>query len=296
MLERHEIEAFLTLAEKLHFGQAAADLRVSTTRVSQIIRQLERRVGMPLFERTSRRVELTPVGTRLRDDLAPAWEQIAAGFRRAVDTSRGITGTLNACFVGAACGTLLVRAAEAFRRQHPDCEVRIREAQIGEVHPWIREGVADVALTAFPTSAAGLTTGPVLLSEARMLALPARHRLATRAAVSAEDLAGIPMIQLPPSTTAALRDSRTPATTPTGRPIPQGPSAATFQEVLALVGAGRGAFPVGAQAPRYYARPDVAYLPIAGAPPIEWGLIWRTDASTARVLAFSDTAARISDA
>ena len=58
MLERHELEAFLTLAEELHFGRTAERLRVSTARISQTIAKLERRIGVPLFNRTSRRVVL----------------------------------------------------------------------------------------------------------------------------------------------------------------------------------------------------------------------------------------------
>ena len=66
---RHELEAFLTLAEELHFGRTAARLHVSTARISQTIRALELRVGMRLFARTSRRVSLLPVGQQLLDDL-----------------------------------------------------------------------------------------------------------------------------------------------------------------------------------------------------------------------------------
>jgi DNA-binding transcriptional LysR family regulator len=66
---RHELEAFLTLAEELHFGRTAARLHVSTARISQTIRSLELRVGVRLFERTSRRVSLLPVGQQLLEDL-----------------------------------------------------------------------------------------------------------------------------------------------------------------------------------------------------------------------------------
>lgn len=66
---RHELEAFLTLAEELHFGRTAARLHVSTARISQTIRSLELRVGARLFARTSRRVSLLPVGQQLLDDL-----------------------------------------------------------------------------------------------------------------------------------------------------------------------------------------------------------------------------------
>ena len=84
---------------------------MSTARVSQTIKKLERRVGAPLFNRTSRRVELTPIGQRLYDDLRPAREMIETAFERAVRSGRGITGTLHVGFVGAAGGQLLSDAA-----------------------------------------------------------------------------------------------------------------------------------------------------------------------------------------
>jgi uncharacterized protein (TIGR03382 family) len=94
MPERHEVEAFLTLAEELHFGRTAERLRVSTTRVSQTIRKLERGIGAPLFDRTSRSVSLTPIGRQLRDELRPAYDQVLKSFQNASATGRGVTGTL----------------------------------------------------------------------------------------------------------------------------------------------------------------------------------------------------------
>jgi DNA-binding transcriptional LysR family regulator len=281
MLERHELEAFITLAEELHFGRTAERLRVSTTRVSQIVRKLERRVGVPLFDRTSRRVQLTAVGRQLYEDIQPAWAQIGIGFRRAIGAGRGITGMLRVGFVGAAASQLVVQITEVFRDRYPDCDVQIREAQIGQVLPWIRDGVVDLALSASPADPSGIATGGVLISEFRMLAVPTQHPLAQQETISVEDLARIPLIQLP---------TTLPDATPGGRPIQAGPTAETFQEMLMLIGSGLGAAQVGAHARRYYARPDVTYVSFSDAPPIEWGLLWRADAATARVLAFNQTA------
>lgn len=290
MLERHEIEAFLTLAEELHFGRTAERLRVSTARISQTIRKLERRVGVPLFARTSRRVELSPTGRRLYDDLRPAWATMTAALARAIETGRGFTGTLRVCFTGAAAGQLLVGATELFRERHPDCDVRIREAQLADLMPWLRDGEVDLALAAFPVREPGIDSGPVLVSEARFLAVPVGHSFAGRDAVSVEDLATVTMLQLPDTLPESLRADHTPAATPAGRPIRAGRSAATIQEMLTLVGAGHGVFPVGANVRRYYARPDVAYVHLHDAPPLHWGLLWRTDNATARVHAFSEAA------
>jgi DNA-binding transcriptional LysR family regulator len=266
---------------------------VSTSRVSQTIAKLERRVGAPLFNRTSRRVELTAVGRRLQEDLRPAWAQIAAAIERAIDTGRGLTGTLRVAFVGAAGGQLLTGAVELFRVSAPGCEVRLREAQMVDVFPWLRNGDVDLALATLPVDEPDITCGPVLVSEARMLAVASNHPLARRESVSLEDLAQVKVMRMPASLPASLHQERTPRATPTGRPVRNGPAAETFNEMLTLIGAGHGAFPVGAQTRRYYARPDVTYVPFNDAPPLQWALMWRADGATARVRAFNDAAVQL---
>src|SRR5919201_5510973 len=93
-VELRHLRAFLAVAEELHFGRAADRLRVTPSRVSQLVRALETIVGGPLFDRTSRRVALTPTGARLHERVAPACDAI----HRAVDDLRtaidGITGEL----------------------------------------------------------------------------------------------------------------------------------------------------------------------------------------------------------
>ena len=65
----HELRAFLILADELHFGRAAAVLGVAQSSLSELIRRLEAKVDAVLLDRTSRRVSLTPEGSRI---LAPA--------------------------------------------------------------------------------------------------------------------------------------------------------------------------------------------------------------------------------
>lgn len=89
VIERYEVESFLTLAEELHFGRTAERLRVSAAHVSQTIRKLERRVGAALFHRSSRRVELTPLGRALAEELGPARAAVGAALQAAVEAGRG---------------------------------------------------------------------------------------------------------------------------------------------------------------------------------------------------------------
>src|SRR5690242_11351597 len=107
-MEQREIEAFLTLAVELHFGRTAERLQLTTVRVSQAIKTLERRVGAPLFERTGRQVELTPIGRQLEADLRPAYESMRNGLQRAINAGRGIDGVLRVGFVNAAAGRLVL--------------------------------------------------------------------------------------------------------------------------------------------------------------------------------------------
>ncbi|MFB9234490.1 hypothetical protein ACFFWC_02880 [Plantactinospora siamensis] len=64
------------------------------------------------------------------------------------------------------------------------------------------------------------------------------------------------------------------------------PAAETLQEVLTLIGAGQGTFVVGEHVTRFYARPDVVYVPLRDAPPLHWGPVWPTARETARLRAF----------
>ena len=285
MLERYELEAFLTLAEELHFGRTAEQMHVSTARVSQTIQKLERRVGAPLFNRTSRRVELTPIGSRLYDDLEPAREMIVAGLDRAIRSGRGITGTLHVGFVGAAGGQLLSDAAELLQARQPGSEVLVREVQLVDAVPWLLSGEVELLLTCFSSGRDDLVMGPALVTEARMLAVPSGHPFANRRSVSIEDLAGVNLLRTPDD----LPGSRPPGQTP-AEPIESAPRAGSFQEALTLVGAGRGVLPIGAHVRRYYMRPDVTYVVLRDAPPVHWRLMWRVDGATARVRAFAAAA------
>src|SRR5690606_31459777 len=158
--EKHELEAFLVLAEELHFGRTAERLRRSQARVSQTIKKLERRIGAPLFERTSRRVALTPLGARLRDDLRPLYEGMDDAVARAVAAARGVDGVLRVGFLGS--GALTAAILSTFRARHPGCQVRMRETHFADPLGPLRSGEVDVLITRLPVDEPDLTVGPVV--------------------------------------------------------------------------------------------------------------------------------------
>ncbi|MGW7446029.1 LysR family transcriptional regulator [Kitasatospora sp. NPDC054795] len=284
MLERLEIEVFLALAGELHFGRTAERLHLTTGRVSQVVKKLERRIGGQLFDRTSRSVRLTQVGRQLADDLAPVVAAMEAALRRAEDANRGVTGELRVAFLGEWTAPVLLKAAALFGERHPDCRVDVREVQLSNSRASLVDSSIDVLIASYPFD--GMARGPVLLTERRVLAVAAGHPLAGERSVSLEVLADHPVVQYPEVTSAGFKRDRTPGRTPSGRPVPKGPSGGTFSEMLSLVAMGRGVLPVGEHSRRYYPRPDVAYVPIHDAPPIERGPVWLESNTTARVRAF----------
>ncbi|GAA4228420.1 DNA-binding transcriptional LysR family regulator [Streptosporangium album] len=293
MLERLELEAFLALAEELHFGRTAERLHVSTGRISQTIKKLERQVGAPLFERTSRRVTLTAIGRQLHEDLRQAHQQLEAGLARAVNAAVGIHGTLRAGYSAPWNGNLMIKAADAFHSRHPDCDVHIQEVQLHDPLGPLRAGALDLQLTEFPIDEPDITTGPVIAHEPRALIVSADHPLARRDSVCLEDLAHSPLVTITGTIPPYWLEEHYPLHTPAGRPITRGPGATYWQELLSLVATGKGISPICARAAHYYSRPDLAFIPFSDAPLIVYGLLWPSDRENARVRAFVKTLSEI---
>src|SRR5918997_4929340 len=93
-IDLRELRVFLTLADELHFGRTADRLRLTPSRVSQTLRELEHKVGAQLVHRTSRRVQLTPSGERFLRDVRPALEQLDGVLERANAAAQRLEGTL----------------------------------------------------------------------------------------------------------------------------------------------------------------------------------------------------------
>ncbi|MER7947543.1 LysR family transcriptional regulator [Streptomyces sp. NPDC096079] len=292
-MERHEIEVFLALAEELHFRRTSERLGLAQGRVSQTIKKLERRIGTPLFERTSRRVALTPTGRQLHEDLLPVQQQLLRAVDRAVAMGRGITGELRVGYSSPMIAEILLKAAEVFRDRYPDCVVEIHEVQLSDPFGPIRSGRVDLQVTELPVEEADLTIGPAVLSVPRVLMVPAGHPFARRPSVSLEDLAETTLIAVSGTVPRHWLDFHYPRRTPGGVPVPHGQTATYWTEIMNLVGLGRGVSPASQDAERYHTRPDVVWVPFRDAPPVDYSFMWPTTTENARLRAFVDTVSGI---
>lgn len=292
-MERDELDCFLILAEELHFGRTADRMRLSRARISQLVQRLERRVGAPLFVRTSRRVTLTTLGVQLRDEIAPHHTAIDAALTRARETARGVGEVLHVGFANPLAGEIVMKAAEELRTGHPGLEVEICEVPLADPYGKLRRGEFDVQLMEFPAHEDDLGGGPPVLLEERVLAISTRHPLSTRDSVSLEDLADVPLLVIDGELPDYWREYHLPTHTPSGRPVGRGPGITSMQEALMLVAGGQGAFLAPAHTATYHARPGIAYVPFEDADPLGYGLIWRAADHTSAVRAFTRTVSEV---
>ena len=279
-MERREIEVLLTLAEELHFGRTADRLLISPSRVSQTIANLERRFGVTLFDRTSRRVELSPVGTALYADVRAGHDRIQRGITAAMAAGRGVVGTLRIGLEAPAIAELAAPVFDRFRMENPGVELVFREAGFSDPLDLLRAGEVDVTVTNGPLDEEGFQEGPLVHSEPVVLAVGRGHPLAARSTVSVGDLAG----------ETVFRAGRRAAPY---RPEPDR-AAPTFLDLLTLIAAGEGVVPLAAHAADYFARPSLVMVPFEeGSPPVRWVLCWRRGHATARVAALASAARSI---
>jgi DNA-binding transcriptional LysR family regulator len=292
-MDTAEIEVFLTLAEELHFGRAAERLLIPQPRVSRLLAALECRVGGVLFERTSRRVRLTPLGQRLRNQVTPGYAQFTAAIDDARAAARGITGVLRVGFTVTTGGEALTRLVDAFETRNRDCRVALFEHQ-AHADDWdlwgpLRRGESDVLVDWLAVDEPDLTAGPAIDHRARVLAVARRHRLAARESVSAEELALEQVARLPPSFPQAQYDAIIPPCTPLGRPIPRTEPVCSFHELPSLVARGQIVHPTMTGIPLLH-RDDIALIPICDLPPMPLGLIWCTANENTRIRALAAAA------
>jgi DNA-binding transcriptional LysR family regulator len=294
-VDADEIEAFLALAEELHFTRTAQRLHLPQSKVSRLIASLERRVGGALFERTSRRVTLTPLGARLRDQAGPAYAELEAALAQARACARGTGGALRVGCTLTVGGPVISQLLNAFCTRYPDCDLTMREVTAWEPYAALRNGDVDVLVNWQAVDEPDLVVGPVLEYRDRVLAVRRGHRLAGRESVSFEDLADEESHAppFPDKFPAALSAAILPPVTPSGRPVRRTSRQIwSMDDILALMTRTDIVHPTMAGV-TLFQRHDLVLVPIRDMPPMPLGLIWCAAHENARIRALAAAARQL---
>lgn len=291
-MELRQLRYFVTLAAELHFGRAAKRLALTQPPLSQAILNLERELGVRLFDRTRRSVALTHAGKAFLGEA----QQTLARADRAVDIARragrGEVGRLAVGFLANTAYTLLPLVLRDFARGFPGVTLDLRELTIPQQIDALRRQNIDVGLLRPPVADAEVVADTIL-EEPFVLALPAAHALCGLKRVPLQRLEGESFVMFPRTAGFVFHDLIM------GFCLRAGFTPRVAQEVnqthavIGLVSAGIGVALVPSSAQKI-GLPGVVYRPIREATPLACVAIARrrSDASPV-VAAFLEVAHRV---
>lgn len=288
-----EIRVFLLLAEELHFARTAERLGVTPARVSQMIRSLEARVGTRLFDRTSRRVQLTSAGEQLVSEIVDPYRELQEVLGRARDSAIEVGGTLRiGLYSLLSGGPHMTDIVRTFKTRHPRCELEL--INIGYERSYrdaLHDGEVDMLATRLPLTASEVTIGPVLSREERVVLLAREDPLARRASISYEDLAErfvSDVLAFPRD----VMDAFIPPVTPGGRVLKRIPNSSA-EDTMMRVALGEQVHPTVQSFLDHHSHPGVVSVPIRDLPPSETALVWLSANRKPRIDAFARAAADV---
>ncbi|MBB3052931.1 DNA-binding transcriptional LysR family regulator [Prauserella isguenensis] len=292
-MDLHHVKAFLAVAEELHFGRAAARLHIAQPPLSRTIQQLERHLGSPLFDRTTRRVSLTPQG----EALVPAAYDIVRAFdaaeRAVAHAGEGAVGTVSIGFAGPSSHPLISALAQRVRQDQPGIELALSSTTYGsEAIGQLADGTLDMAIVRWDATPPGMCSRVVRVDHF-VIVVPESHPLAGRESVGMEELVDESWVFLEAASGSSLRDTAMRKAEQAGftpRVVQQGPDTWTL---MALVAAGVGLTLTVDTAFRNVITTGLSVIPLEGGREDALArLIWRAETTPAvdRVLDLSEIA------
>ena len=289
-----QLRYFTAVAEHLHFGRAAEVLHISQPPLSRAIRGLEERLGVVLFYRTRRRVELTPEGARLLEEA----KRITGQLERVVLELRGMRsgerGRLRIGFVSLADYGVLPALLKAAKAARPGVAFALREMLSPEQALALAAGDLDFGFLLPPVAESSALEHIVVQRERFLAALPSSHRLARqRGALAVRALIDDPFVMVPRKIAPGLYDIVAGLVAKAGFSLNVAQEAIQMQTVVSLVSSGLGVALVP-ESVANLGRQGVVYRPLADKHPrLDLWLAWRRGSIGAPLRDFAMTARRM---
>ncbi|MBM3776900.1 MAG: LysR family transcriptional regulator [Acidimicrobiia bacterium] len=240
-MELRHLRYFVAVAEEEHFARAAARLHISAPPLSQQIRDLERELGVSLFERVGRRVRLTPAGRALREDAINVLAEVDRSVRRVQAAARGDYGHLALAFAETGSLDLVPRFALRFRERHPDVELELLPMPIHTHIDALRAREITAAVTfGFGEPADADISSQVMYTQRMGLIMSRDHPLAARQRIESRLLAGQPFVWARRDTSPIFHDYVSARMAERGLHLRVAVRTTTWEARLSLVASGAG--------------------------------------------------------
>ncbi|MDA1362371.1 LysR family transcriptional regulator [Glycomyces luteolus] len=282
-MELRQLRYVTAIAEHGNLGRAAKSLYVSQPALSYALKRFEAELGLRVFDRTPAGVEPTAAG---REVLRAAAEAVAAADLVAAVAERHRAGqVLRVGFEASGAGELTTRARAEFAARHPEVRVVPKRFDWGGEADALKQGQVDVAFVWLPADLTGCRS-VVIHTEPRVVGLPRGHRLAGREAVSVVETNDEPLMWTDKAPRAWV-DWWAVNPRPDGSAPVWGPQNDNVEEMLEQVAEGAAICFAPQSMAAYYARPDLAWVPLTDAEPLRVALAWRANADTPLVKGFA---------
>ena len=284
-MELRHLRYFLAVADELHFGRAASRLGIAQPPLSQQIRQLEQELGLALFHRTNRRVEITPAGQAFAHEVRQVFAQAERAVSTAQRAGRGEIGQLDIGFAPSADLDILPRVLRVWNARFPAVEIGLHPLLQRAQAEALRDGRIQIGFVRLPLDESGLVV-EIIQRESLLAVLPAGHSLARRARVRLAELAGDRLIMFPRAMAPGYYDLLISACRSAGFTPRVLQEPGSIQTNLGLVSARLGVTLMPASI-RNLRRAGVIYRPLAPpAPRAELAVTYRRDERSAVLPAF----------
>jgi DNA-binding transcriptional LysR family regulator len=262
-VELRHVEYFVAVAEELSFTKAAGRLGMAQSPVSEQIRKLERELGVSLFDRTTRSVQLTDPG---RIFYVEATHLLAAARRTAASArlaGEGRLGHLALAFSGSATYELMPQLIRAYKQRYPEVVLDVRSEMLTPMQVnGLLDDTISVGLLRPPVNGDGLVV-EVVRKEPLVVLLPVSHPLASRVSINLTDLRNEDFISYPSSPPSSVFLTVTDACRQAGFAPRIHQEVAETSSLVALVAAGLGAA-LAPSSVRHLRIPGVTHRPLLG--------------------------------
>lgn len=195
-MEFRHLRYFLAVADALHFTKAAGGLHLSQPALSAQVKQLEQEVGVPLFDRLGRSVQLTRAGTIFREHARRALREMELA-QAAIAEEEGLQrGALTIGVVQTVNAYLIPDIVARFSTLHPEVSLRLDELSGPDIEAGVESGSLNMGIGFVPVTSDRIESQSLFEEDFVLIASP-RHRFAKRRQLALSALADESLILLP---------------------------------------------------------------------------------------------------
>ncbi|WP_285489671.1 LysR family transcriptional regulator [Amycolatopsis taiwanensis] len=271
-----QLSGFVAVAEELHYGRAAARLRMTQPPLTRQIQALERELGVQLIDRTDRAIRLTPAGRAFLRDARRLLHDADSAVLAVRRVPTGEAGTVALGFTAASAPAALGPMLARMRTQLPQVDLVLHEMVTADQLDALSGGNLDLGLVRPPVTRPELSSREVR-REPLVAALPAQHRLAQRDSLQVADLDGEDVVMWSPTESRYFHELLVGLFRDAGIAVRYSQHLTQVHSILALVevGVGLGLVPEAAARARFT---GVTFRPLItpDPEPVRLHAVWRT--------------------